>query len=84
MNKQISKSEIKQQVKKVMAQVFEIEENSISDEISMKTLEKWDSMDHLRLIMEMETLLEVTFETEQIPKLTSLEIITDIVNNLKK
>ena len=41
-------------LKKVMAKVFEISEEQITTECSPDTLEQWDSLKHMELIVEIE------------------------------
>jgi len=58
-----------------MASVFLEEENKISDDISQINFEKWESLQHLMLIVELESEFGVSFEPEDMVKMTSLEMI---------
>ena len=66
---------MKNRIKKVMASVFLEEENKISDDISQINFEKWESLQHLMLIVELESEFGVSFEPEDMLKMTSLEMI---------
>lgn len=66
---------MKNRIKKVMASVFLEEENKISDDISQINFEKWESLQHLMLIVELESEFGVSFEPEDMVKMTSLEMI---------
>lgn len=68
---------IKEQVKKIMTKVFEIESSLVNDEISQKNTGQWDSLSHLNLIVEIEEEFDVSFSPEQIGSMTSLKIILD-------
>jgi len=75
---------IKQQVKKIMAEVFEININDIEDDASQKTISAWDSMDHLNLIVELEEKFDICLEPEEIGEMITLEIIVKTIENIKK
>tara|TARA_B110001469_G_C9635617_1_gene318674 strand:- start:159 stop:392 length:234 start_codon:yes stop_codon:yes gene_type:complete len=75
---------MKNEIKKVMASVFLVEENEISDDISQKNFEKWESMQHLMLIVEIESEFGVSFEPEDIVEMTSLEMIEKHLSLIKK
>ena len=70
---------MREQVKEVMKQVFKIER--IKDDISQKTCDKWDSLNHLKLIVALEQRFNVYFELEEIVEMNSLD---RIVSFLKK
>lgn len=62
-----------------MKEVFGIED--IDNTCSQKNCEKWDSLAHLNLIVELETEFDVSFEPEEIGEMTSFE---SIVSQLEK
>ena len=66
---------MKNDIKKVMASVFLVDENEISDDISQSNFEKWESLQHLMLIVEIESKFDVSFEPEEILEMISLELI---------
>ena len=66
---------MKNEIKKVMASVFLVDENEISDDISQSNFEKWESLQHLMLIVDIESKFGVSFEPEEIVEMTSLELI---------
>ena len=66
---------MKNEIKKVMASVFLVDENEISDDISQSNFEKWESLQHLTLIVDIESEFGVSFEPEEIVEMTSLELI---------
>lgn len=49
------------------------EEPTIED--SMETIEKWDSLSHLNLIMDIEKATGIRFPIDRVPDLTSIELI---------
>ncbi|GCE07384.1 acyl carrier protein [Dictyobacter aurantiacus] len=63
------------QLIKIAAQVFQVPEASLSMETGMGDIDAWDSLGHLRLMMEIEQEYGVRFSTEQLRLLTSLSEI---------
>jgi acyl carrier protein len=59
---------MEQELKKIMAKLFGIQEIEINDESSRKTIKAWDSIRHLRLTLSIE-------EEFGIPPLTMDEIV---------
>jgi acyl carrier protein len=64
---------MKEKIKEVMQRVFELAE--ISDDISQENCAKWDSMQHLNLIVELEEVFSISFEPEEIAEMKSLDKI---------
>ena len=62
-----------------MKRVFEAE--NIDETCSQVTCEKWDSMAHLNLVIELESEFEVSLEPEEIGEMQSYK---DIVSVLKR
>ena len=62
-------------LKQVMADVFGIDAASVNEQSSMETIERWDSMNHLKLIMALEEQFDVAFSEDQIVQLFSYELI---------
>jgi acyl carrier protein len=75
---------MKEDVKRIMAVVFSIDEGSISDDIAYGNHEKWDSIHHLNLIVELESFFGVFFEPEEIQKMINLDNIVHYVGQKKK
>ena len=63
----------------IMKEVFGMED--IDRTCSQKNCEKWDSLAHLNLIVELESEFGVTFEPEDIGEMTSFE---GVISHLEK
>ena len=74
---------IKASVKSVMAEVFEIDEVTIQDDASQKTVSEWDSLQHLNLMVELEDKFDVSFEPEEIGDMTTLAKIVEKIEKMK-
>ena len=70
---------MKADVKRVMSQVFGLPIESILDEATTETLDGWDSIAHLNLVMALEDEFGVRFGDDQILGLSSCEAIADAV-----
>lgn len=70
---------ISPQLSKVAAKVFGIPETSLTPETGIGDFDAWDSLGHLRLMMELEHEFHVRFSTEQIRTLTSLAEIQHVL-----
>ena len=65
--------------------VFMSDEKSIADDIRQGDFEKWDSLQHLNLIVALEGHYRITFEPEEIMAMTDLgKIIRYVENKLNK
>ena len=74
---------IKASVKSVMAEVFEIDEATIQDDASQKTVSEWDSLQHLNLMVELEDKFDVSFEPEEIGDMSTLAKIVETIEKMK-
>lgn len=69
---------MKERVKEIMKRLFCLD--TISDDISQQNCDKWDSMNHLNLIIELEEIFDISFEPEEIAEMKSLEKIEEKLN----
>lgn len=70
---------MKEKVLEIIKRTFEIEE--VQSDVSQKNCANWDSMNHLNLILEIESEFNVSFEPEDIAEIKSAD---DIVNLLTR
>ena len=61
----------------VFRRTFELD--SVDEKISQKNCEKWDSMNHLNLIIELEQEFDLSFEPEEIGEMKSYADIERII-----
>ena len=60
-----------------MTDVFMTDE--LPDDIEQKNFEKWDSVQHFNLIVELEKKFSVDFEPEEIAEMTNLDRIESAI-----
>ena len=72
---------IDSRVKSVMAGVFGIPIAEINDDASTDSIEKWDSLGHLNLMISLESEFGVSFSDEDFMSLTSLPLLVLEIKN---
>ena len=67
-------------IKNVMAAVFEIPVDEITDESSPDNIESWDSLKHMNLIVALEEEFGVQFTDEEIVEMMNYSLIKLILS----
>lgn len=62
-------------VKKVMASVLEVDESAIGDDASMDSVEGWDSLKQMNLVLALEESFGVTIPDDDAGNATSFKLI---------
>lgn len=62
-------------LKKVLADVFKIEVTAVNEDSSVDTVERWDSLNHLNLILALESEFGVSFSEEQSVEIMNYPLI---------
>ena len=68
---------MKDRIIKVMKEVFEIE--NIDETVSQKNCEKWDSLNHLNLVIALEEEFNVSFEPEEIAQMKDYSAVEKLI-----
>ena len=76
--------EIIEKVLSVFARVFEMEQSKLTLEMRRDDIEKWDSIGHLHLIMNLESELNIKFRMDEISPMQSIEDCTNIIKSYLK
>jgi acyl carrier protein len=63
----------------IVAEIFSIPEDSVSDEMSSKNVPEWDSMNYLLFIAELEKEFNVSFTMDQVMNAKNLGDLHRIV-----
>lgn len=66
-------------LKEVMATVLGIPADSIGEDTSMDTVESWDSINHMNLVLAIEEELGITIPDEDAANITSYQLIRLVV-----
>ena len=68
---------MKQRLIDVFQRTFGLE--SVSDDLSQKNCTKWDSLNHLNLVIELEEEFAISLEPEEIAEMKEFSIVERIV-----
>ena len=63
----------------VLAEVLQLPPSQITDDLTMKDVEAWDSLKHMELIVALETALEVQLTFEEIVAMQSVREIKRVL-----
>ena len=66
-------------IKELIGDTFDIDEDDINDETNNETVEKWDSLNHLRLVTALEAEFGVTLTMEEINGMSSYPVIVELI-----
>lgn len=78
----MTKEIIKEQLETIYREVFDNDEIVLKEEMTANDIEEWDSLTHLRLIMQVEKTFKVKFTTSEMKKMNNVGVLIDFV--LKK
>lgn len=62
-----------QRLKQVFSETFNIPENKITTDTKQGDFEEWNSLGQLRLIMEIESVFNISFLMEEVPVLDTFD-----------
>ena len=72
-------NKLAERIKKVMFAVFEIPVEQIKDDSSVDTIESWDSLKHMNLIVALEEEFNVQFTDDEIIEMMNYLLIKEIL-----
>jgi acyl carrier protein len=70
---------MRDKIKNVMAVVLEIKPSEIPDSASTSTIENWDSLNHMNLIVALEEEFKIRFNDDEIVKIVTLDELEKIL-----
>jgi acyl carrier protein len=66
---------LEERLKEIMAQVFDVPNESINNDSSPDTIENWDSVNHMNLVLALEQAFSISFEPDEIIEMMNFELI---------
>lgn len=75
---------VKEQIAKILAVVFEVNIDSIDENTSADTIETWDSLRHMNLILALEEEFNVSIPDEEVGNLMNFKLIELVITDLIK
>lgn len=76
--------DIKGKITNVMSAVFEVPVEEINENSSSDTIDTWDSLKHLNLILALEEEFDISIPDEEVGNLFNFKLIELIVNECRK
>ena len=74
-------NKIEERIKNVMATVFEVQIEQINDESSPDTVESWDSLKHMNLVVALEEEFKTEFTDDEILEMMNYRLIREITTS---
>lgn len=72
-NKYMTKDE--SELKQVVASVFSVDPETVSEQTSMESIANWDSLQHIKLVLALEEHFEISFTETQMVEIMSYPLI---------
>ena len=73
-----------EEVRQTVAEVFAVDLEQVTADSSPESIEAWDSIGHLNLILSLEGRTGVNFDPEKVPQLTTVQALADQIAALRK
>tara|TARA_B100000315_G_C14418889_1_gene514584 strand:- start:229 stop:468 length:240 start_codon:yes stop_codon:yes gene_type:complete len=73
------KNKIEDRTKNVMSAVFDVPIDSIDSNSSPDTVESWDSLKHMHLVVALEEEFQITFNDDEIFEMINYPLIKNII-----
>ena len=70
-------------IKNIMSSVFQVPLETISDDSSQDTIELWDSLNHMNLIVSLEEEFEIELDDDAIIEMLNFKLIQSVVTHAK-
>jgi len=77
-------SDLKNQILNVMSTVLEVPVEELNEDSSTDTIENWDSLKHLNLILALEDEFDISIPNEEVGNMVNYKLIELIVDECKK
>ena len=68
-------------VKRVMADVLDLDVNAITDDTSMDNSPKWDSANHIQLVLALEEAFSISFDVTELESMVSFFDIVNVIQS---
>ena len=72
---------VEDRIKNVMSAVFEIPVDQIKDNSSADTIESWDSLKHMNLVVALEEEFEIELTDDEIIEMMNYLLIIEVLKN---
>lgn len=66
-------------IREILSDIFKMNTAEITDELTMKDVERWDSLTHMKLVVTLEETYNITLDAEQIMAMKNVKAIKEII-----
>ena len=74
-------NDLEKKLKKILAKTFDCKIDRINSKLSFGDLDSWDSMNHYKMVSEIEKVFKINFSQDEIETLVSYKIILSTVKS---
>lgn len=71
-----------QKIKDIMSTVLEVPVDQINEDSSTDTLDNWDSLHHLNLVLALEEEFNISIPDEEVGNIVNFKKLSSIINGL--
>ena len=68
-------------LKQVLGKVFELDEGEITNDLTPESVVLWDSLHHLKMVTEIESVIEIRMTMKEIRSMTTFGKIKEVVES---
>jgi len=72
--------EIKLKAKQILSKAFNVAVKEIPEDAALESYEKWDSLGHMRMILELEVVIDRTIETEELLAIFDFDSLVELIS----
>lgn len=76
--------ENKDKIYEIFSNIMELDIDLVTDDLSYDSLNEWDSLSHIKLILALENGFGITFDSNNISKMISVKLIEEVINKQTK
>ncbi len=79
----MSSEALLERVRQIIATIFNVPLDQVTPQTSTTSIENWDSMGHLMLILEIEQHFDVQLDPEQVERMNSVAAIVQLLESIQ-
>lgn len=72
---------VEEKIREIIAEILEVEEDSITDDFSPESTDTWDSLNNLKMITALEENFSISLTMEEISSMVNFGKIKDVVSS---
>jgi acyl carrier protein len=77
----VSSEEIEDRIRRVLAEVLDLDPSDVSAETSKETVQAWSSLQHLTVVLSLEEEFEIQFDEDETLSIVSFPLIVAAVSD---